>query len=71
MHENRQISSAPWSDDQGLSAKATGRTTDMHTLEKSDCGFNVERIGPSPQGEPSFRRLTDGNVRWASNTLAA
>ena len=37
MHENREISSAPWSDDQGRSAKATGCTADMHVLEKSDC----------------------------------
>ena len=37
MHENREISSAPWSDDQGRSAKATSCTADMHVLEKSDC----------------------------------
>ena len=37
MHENREISSAPWSTDQGRSAKAKSRTADMHVLEKSDC----------------------------------
>jgi RNA-directed DNA polymerase len=37
MHENREISSTPWSDDQGRSAKATSRTADMDVLEKSDC----------------------------------
>ena len=37
MHENREISSAPWSNDQGRSAKAKSRTADMHVLEKSDC----------------------------------
>jgi len=37
MHENREISSTPWSDDQGRSAKAINRTADMHVLEKSDC----------------------------------
>src|SRR6266849_2777601 len=37
MHENREISSAPWSHDQGRSAKATNRTADMHVPEKSDC----------------------------------
>ena len=37
MHENREISSAPWPDDQGRSAKATSRTADTHALEKSDC----------------------------------
>jgi hypothetical protein len=37
MHENREISSTPWSHDQGRSAKATNRTADMHVPEKSDC----------------------------------
>ncbi len=35
MHENREISSAPWSDDQGRSAKAINRTADMYVLERS------------------------------------
>src|SRR5215472_15628456 len=30
MHENREIPSTPWSDDQGRSAKATSRTADMY-----------------------------------------
>ncbi len=37
MHENREVSSTPWSDDQGRSAKVKSRTADMHVLEKSDC----------------------------------
>ena len=37
MHENREISSVPWSDDQGRSAKAINRTADMYVQEKSDC----------------------------------
>ena len=37
MHENREISSAPSPLDEGRSAKASGRTADMHVLEKSDC----------------------------------
>src|SRR5215472_18907671 len=37
MHENREISSAPWPRSQGRSAKATSRTADTHVLEKSDC----------------------------------
>ena len=37
MHENREISSTPWSGDQGRSAKAISRTADVHVLEKSDC----------------------------------
>jgi len=37
MHENREISSAPSSVGEGRSAKASGRTADVHVLEKSDC----------------------------------
>ena len=37
MHENREISSAPLPLDEGRSAKASGRTADVHVLEKSDC----------------------------------
>ena len=37
MHENREISSTPWSDDQGRPAKAKSHTADMHVPEKSDC----------------------------------
>jgi hypothetical protein len=55
MHENREISSAPWSDDQGRSAKATSRTADTHVLEKSDCAVlraeqHVVQEGSSPSG---------------------
>jgi hypothetical protein len=36
MRENREISSTPWSDDQGRSAKATSRNADMHVYEALD-----------------------------------
>jgi hypothetical protein len=39
MHENREISSAPWFCDQGRSEKAINRNADMHVLEKSDCAI--------------------------------
>jgi RNA-directed DNA polymerase len=52
MHENREISSAPWSDDQGRSAKAINRTADMHVLEKSDCAV-VPVNQPNNGGQPS------------------
>ena len=57
MHENREISSAPWSDDQGRSAKAINRTADMYVLEKSDCAAvpvnqpNKGRQLPTEAGE--------------------
>jgi RNA-directed DNA polymerase len=52
MHENREISSAPWSDDQGRSAKATSRTADMYALEKSD-GAVIPVNQPNKGGQPS------------------
>src|SRR5712692_6125723 len=52
MHENREISSTPWSDDQGRSAKATSRTADMHVLEKSDCAV-VPVNQPNKEEQPS------------------
>jgi hypothetical protein len=52
MHENREISSAPWTDDQGRSAKAKSLTADMHVLEKSDCA--VQPVNqPNNEGQPS------------------
>src|SRR6266576_1524652 len=52
MHENREISIAPWSDDQGRSAKAINRTADMHVLEKSDCAV-IPVNQPNKGGQPS------------------
>jgi hypothetical protein len=52
MHENREISSTPWSDDQGRSAKATSRTADTHVLEKSDCAV-VPVSQANKEGQPS------------------
>src|SRR5437899_5788125 len=52
MHENREISSAPWSDDQGRSAKATNRTADMYVPEKSDCVV-IPVNQPNKGGQPS------------------
>jgi hypothetical protein len=52
MHENREISSAPWSDDQGRSAKAKSRTADMDVLEKSDCAV-VPVNHPNKEGRSS------------------
>jgi hypothetical protein len=52
MHENREISSAPWPHDQGRSAKAMNRTADTHVLEKSDCAV-VPVNQPNKGGQPS------------------
>src|SRR4029077_16971719 len=58
MHENREISSTPWSTDQGRSAKAINRTADMHVLEKSDCAV-VPVNQPNKGGQPSAE-VVDG-----------
>jgi RNA-directed DNA polymerase len=52
MHENREISSTPWSDDQGRSVKAINRTADMNVLEKSDCAV-LPVNQPNKGGQPS------------------
>jgi hypothetical protein len=51
MHKNREISSTPWSDDQGRSAKATSRKVDMYVPEKSDCAV-------VPMNQPNIGRAT-------------
>ena len=52
MHENREISSTPWSDDQGRSAKAINRNPDVYVLEKSHCAV-VPVNQPNNEGQPS------------------
>jgi RNA-directed DNA polymerase len=66
MHENREISSAPWSCEQGRSAKAMNRTADMHVLEKSDCAV-VPVNRPNKGGQPTAeagegREQAGGNI---------
>ncbi len=52
MHENREISSSPWSDDQGRSAKAINHNADVYVLEKSHCAV-VPVNQPNNEGQPS------------------
>jgi RNA-directed DNA polymerase len=67
MHENREISSAPWSNDQGRSAKATSRTADVHALEKSDCAV-VPVIQPNKEGQPSAE-VGEGRAETKENIV--
>jgi hypothetical protein len=67
MHENREISSTPWSDDQGRSAKAINRTADMHVLEKSDCAV-VPVNQPNKGGKPSAE-VGEGRARAVENIV--
>ena len=66
MHENREISSAPWSCDQGRSVKAMNRTADTHALEKSDCAVvpvNQPNKGGQPPAEAGEGRAqTEENI---------
>jgi hypothetical protein len=65
MHENWEVSSAPWSDDQGRSAKAMNRAADMHALEKSD-GAVVPVKQPNKEGRPSAEAV-EGRAQTKEN----
>ena len=67
MPENREISSTPWSDDRGRSAKAINRTTDMHGLEKSDCAV-VPVKQPNKGGRPSAEAV-EGRAQTKENIV--
>ncbi len=67
MHENREISSTPWSDDQGRSAKAKSRTADMHVPEKSDCAA-VPVNQPNKGGQPSAE-VGEGRAQTRENIV--
>ena len=65
MHENREISSTPWSDDQGRSAKATSRTADVYVPEKSDCVV-LPVNQPNKGGQP-FAEAGEGRAQTREN----
>src|SRR6202166_4693082 len=67
MHENREISSTPWSHDQGRSAKAKSRTADMHVPEKSDCVV-VPVNQPNKGGQPSAE-VGEGRAQTKENIV--
>ncbi|SRR6266481_2275303 len=67
MHENREISSAPWSDDHGRSVEATRRTAGTHVLEKSDCAA-VPVNQPNKGGRPSAK-AGEGRVHTRENIV--
>ncbi len=69
MHENREISSAPWSNDQGRSAKATSRTADTQALEKSDCG--VTPVNQSNKGGRPAAEVGEGRAQTRENIVQA
>ena len=67
MHENREISWTPWSNDQDRSAKAISRTADMHVQEKSDCAV-VPVNQPNKEGQPSAE-VGEGRAQTKENIV--
>ena len=67
MHENREISSTPWSDDQGRSAKVINRTADMHVPEKSDCA--VLPVNQPNKGGQSSAEAGEGRAQTKENIV--
>jgi hypothetical protein len=67
MHENREISSVPWSSDQGRSAKAMNRTADTQVLEKSDCAV-VPVNQPNKEAQASAK-AGEGRTQTKKNIV--
>jgi hypothetical protein len=67
MHENREISGTPWSDDQGRSAKVTSRNADMHVPEKSDCA--VQPVNRLNKGSWGGKGTDEGEHRSVAHAL--
>src|SRR5271168_2643484 len=67
MHENREISSTPWSDDQGRSAKAINQTADTHVPEKSDCA--VIPVNQPNKGGKSSAEVGEGRAQTKENIV--
>ena len=67
MHENREISSTPWCDDQGRSVKAINRTADMHALEKSDCV--VLPVNQPNKGAEASAEVGEGRTQPRENIV--
>src|SRR6202166_1586160 len=66
MHENREISSTPLSNDQGRSAKAINHNADMHVPEKSHCAV-VPVNQPNKEAEASAE-AGEGRAQMQENT---
>src|SRR5665213_200098 len=67
MHENREISSTPWSNDQGRSVKATSRTTDVYVPEKSDCA--VLPVNQPNKGAQASAEAGEGRAQTKENIV--
>src|ERR1035438_3706024 len=66
MHENREISSTPLSNDQGRSAKAINHNADVYVPEKSHCAV-VPVNQPNKEAEASAE-AGEGRAQMKENT---
>ena len=70
MHENREISSTPWSVDQGRSAKAINHNADVYVVEKSHCAVvpvnqpnkGANALAEVGEFEPEFTKPTEAEM---------
>src|ERR1035441_10260729 len=67
MHENREISSTPWSEDQGRSGEAINRNADVYVPEKSHCAV-VPVNQPNNEGQPSAE-AGEGRAQMKENIV--
>ena len=67
MHENREISNTPWSDDQSRSTKAINHNADAHVLEKSGCAV-IPVNQPNKEGQPS-EEVGEGRAQPKKNIV--
>src|ERR1700722_6623780 len=65
MHENREISRTPWSDDQGRFAKAINHNADVYVPEKSHCAV-VPMNQPNKEAEASAE-VGEGRAQMKEN----
>ena len=69
MHENREISSAPWFCDQSRSEKAINHNADMQVLEKSDCA--VVPVNQPNNGGQLPAEVREGRAQLEENIVQA
>src|SRR5512146_2906319 len=66
MHENREISSAPLSVNEGRAAKAINHNADVHVLEKSHCA--VVPVNQPNKGANALAEVGEGRAQMKENT---
>jgi len=66
MHENREISSTPLSNDQGRSAKAINHNAGVYVPEKSHCA--VVPVNQPNKGAEASAEVGEGRAQMKENT---